>query len=162
MCPLIPRLTLSFSICLALPACLSSSLLSQRAVKGQALVCVVWLHSDTSHPEVSSVQWTRFPDPAKAAQSLLSHCCDNSHRPPTGVMDTRIQVRTIHSADICVCVLYLSIIPGNAFNIIPGPHENCSVFIHNILLEQTLIREVHHIICYTHSNTRITISILEL
>lgn len=42
------------------PACLSSSPSSQEAVKRQAPVCVVWLHSDTSHTEASSVQQISF------------------------------------------------------------------------------------------------------
>lgn len=46
----------NLSVCLSdthTPSLLSSSLSSQWAVKEQALVCVVWLHSDTSCPEVS-------------------------------------------------------------------------------------------------------------
>lgn len=57
-----------------------SSLPSQQAEKKQAHVCVVWLHSDTSYPEVFSIQLTDF-----LIQCPLSHFCDNSHKPPTGL-----------------------------------------------------------------------------
>ena len=45
----------------------------------------------------------RFPDPAEAPESPLSHCCDNSHRPPTGLTDTHTHVQPIytHRAGVC-------------------------------------------------------------
>lgn len=142
----------SLSICLSgtqclpvcLPLCLPSELRRDKPL-------FVWFDYILTPPVQKFPQFTnRFPDLAKAPQSLLSHCCDNSHRSPTGVIDTD----TLNSVcslngDLHVCALYLSVIPGNASDVIPGPHVNYSMFIHNILLKQSLIREVHCIICYT-------------
>lgn len=58
-----------------------------------------WLHSDTSRPQVSSV-WQS----AKALDSPLSHCCDYSRWPTTGLTDTDILTLTPFVCVVCVCV----------------------------------------------------------
>lgn len=40
--------------------------------------------------------------PAKAAQSLLLQCCNNSHRPPTGWQTHTHSAQSIHLVHICV------------------------------------------------------------
>ncbi len=126
---------------------MSSSLPSRLAAKRQTLVCVVWLHSDTSCPKVFSVQQTDFLMQLKPP-SLCCHTAVTIHigHPPAW------QTQTYTTYCVCTCVCetkresYLSIIPGNTTDVVPAPHVNDSIFIHDILLEQTLIREVHHII----------------
>lgn len=46
---------------------------------------------------------------------------------------------------------YLSITPGSTVNPLTGPHVNYSTFIHNVLLEQFLIREVDRVIWCTNT-----------
>lgn len=91
----------------------------------------------------------RVPDAAEAHEPSRSHCCDNSQRWPK----THILLTLSHS--LCVC--YLSIIPGNTSDVVPGPLVNHSIFIHYVLLEETLIGEVHHIIWHAHKDTVMSI-----
>lgn len=51
---------------------------SRRAAKGQTLVCVVWLHSDTTRPQVSSIQRTDFLMQPKPS-SLRCHTAVTIH-----------------------------------------------------------------------------------
>ena len=51
--------------------------------------CLCGLVTFWHHPSTSLLHPTyRFPDAAEALESPLSHCCDNSHRPPTDLTDT--------------------------------------------------------------------------
>lgn len=49
-------------------------------------ICLVWLHSDTSSLEVSSIQQTRFAIQT-TLEPLLTHHCEKSHMPNSVLTD---------------------------------------------------------------------------
>lgn len=102
--------------------------------------------------EASPIQQTRISNPAGA----LSLCCHAAVTIHTGHLLTwQTQTWTTHRHNVYgwVCVQrYLAIIPRNTVDEIPSPHVYDPILVHHILLELTLIWEVHHIIWYTHND----------